>query len=66
MNRNMTDSKLLASISSTRFEQPADICRRVGMRSINGMLGRLHRMGMIERVPTKRSYLYRSRQLGLK
>lgn len=62
----MTDSKLLATISSTRFEQPADICRRVGMRSINGMLGRLHRMGMLERVPTKRSYLYRSRQLGLK
>jgi len=66
MIRNMTDSKLLAAISSTRFEQPSDICRRVGMRSVNGMLGRLHRMGMLERVPTKKNYLYRSRQLGLK
>jgi hypothetical protein len=58
----MTDAKLLMTISAVAFEAPSDICRRVGLRSINAMLGRLWRSGQVERVPTKRHHLYRSRQ----
>lgn len=58
----MTDGNLLHIISSARFEQPSIIAKRAGRRRVNAQLGRLHRAGMIERVPGPRCYLYRSRQ----
>lgn len=58
----MTDAQLLHIISSARFEQPEQIRRRANRLSVNAQLGRLHRSGMLERVPGPTCFLYRSRQ----
>lgn len=58
----MTDGQLLHVISSARYELPANIARRAGRRRVNAQLGRLHRAGMIERVPGPKCFMYRSRQ----
>jgi hypothetical protein len=52
-------------ISHRRFEQPSVIARKAGARRVNAQLGRLHRAGLVERVPGARSFLYRSRQGAL-
>ena len=58
----MTDLQLLRVISSARFELPSVIAKRAGSRRVNAQLGRLHRGGVLERVPGPRCFLYRSRQ----
>lgn len=58
----MTDAQLLSVISSTRFELPVVIAKRAGRRRLNAQLGRLARIGMVERVPGPRCFMYRSRQ----
>lgn len=61
----MTDTQMLRMVSTTRFEHPEQIRRRVNALSVNAQLGRMHRAGMLERVPGARCFLYRSRQGAL-
>lgn len=61
----MTDRKLLALIPYRSFELPAVIAKKAGARRINAQLGRLHRSGLVERVPGPRCFLYQSMQAGL-
>ena len=61
----MTDAQLLRVISSARFELPGVIAKRAGRRRLNAQLGRMARVGLVERVPGPRCFMYRSRQGGL-
>jgi len=61
----MTDRQLLALIPSKSYTLPSVISRKAGARRINAQLGRLHRSGLVERVPGPRCYLYRSMQEAL-
>ena len=61
----MTDPELLRLIPYRTYELPAVIASKAGARRINAALGRLHRAGLLERVPGARCYLYRSRQAVL-
>lgn len=61
----MSDAQLLRIISFYRFELPAVIAKRAGRRRVNAQLGRLHRSGIVERVPGPRCFMYRSRQGSL-
>lgn len=61
----MTDTQMLRMVSSSKFEHPDQIRRRVLARSVNAQLGRMYRVGMLERVPGARCFLYRSRQGAL-
>ena len=54
--------QLMAIISPQHFEHPSVIRKRAKLKSVNSMLGRMVRLGMVERVPSKRANLYRSRQ----
>jgi len=58
----MTDMQILLAIPFDHYGAPADIAKRVGLRRINATLGRLARAGLVDRVPGKRSFLYRSKQ----
>lgn len=58
----ISDRRLLAVISHTRYEQPRDIAARVGSRRVNAALGRLIRSGLLERVPGPTCFMYRSKQ----
>lgn len=58
-----TDRELLRLLSCNVYEAPAVLAKRAGRRRINLQLGRLHRLGLLERVPGPGSFLYRSRQL---
>lgn len=60
-----SDRDLLRLLSCRVFEAPSVLAKRAGRRRINLQLGRLHRLGLLERVPGPGSYLYRSRQLSL-
>lgn len=61
----MTDRQLMGLIPFKTYTLPAIIARKAGARSVNAQLGRLHRSGMVERVPGARCFLYRSRQATL-
>ena len=61
----VTDRDLLNLLSCQVFEAPAVLASRAGRKRINLQLGRLHRQGLLERVPGPRSFLYRSRQMAL-
>lgn len=61
----ISDRMLLATISHTRYELPRDIASRVGLRRVNGSLGRLIRAGFLERVPGPTCFLYRSKQVRI-
>jgi hypothetical protein len=58
----VSDRLVLAVISATKYELPRDISARLGRRRINGSLGRLIRVGLLERVPGPTCFLYRSKQ----
>ena len=54
--------QLLGMIPHRSFALPSVIAKKAGARRINAQLGRLHRSGLVERVPGPRCFLYRSRQ----
>lgn len=58
----VSDRLVLAVISATKYELPRDISAKLGRRRINGSLGRLIRVGLLERVPGPTCFLYRSKQ----
>lgn len=57
--------QLLGLIPSRSYALPSVITKKAGARRINAALGRLHRAGLVERVPGPRCFMYRSRQAGL-
>lgn len=61
----MTDAQMLRIVSAKKYEHPEQIRVRANALSVNAQLGRMFRMGMLERVPGARCYLYRSRHAGL-
>lgn len=61
----MTDRQLLGLIPFRSYAMPSVIARKAGARRINAQLGRLHKSGLVERVPGPRCFLYRSMQAGL-
>ena len=61
-NKTVTDRMVLAAVSASKYELPRDISTRLGRRKINGSLGRLIRVGLLERVPGPTCFLYRSKQ----
>lgn len=58
----MTDPELLRLIAHRTYELPSVIAKKAGARLVNAQLGRLHRSGLLERVPGARCFLYRSRR----
>ena len=61
----MTDRQLLMVIPFRTYALPAVIAKKAGARRVNAQLGRLHRSGLVERVPGARCFMYRSMQAGL-
>ncbi len=58
----MSDAELLRLIAHRKYELPSVIAKKAGSRRVNAQLGRLHRSGLLERVPGARCFLYRSLQ----
>jgi len=61
----MTDRQLLGVIPFRSFALPSVIAKKAGAQRVNAQLGRLHRSGLVERVPGPRCFMYRSMQAGL-
>lgn len=61
----MTDRQLLGIIPFKSYMLPSVIAKKAGAMRVNAQLGRLHRAGLVERVPGARCFLYRSMQAVL-